>query len=280
MSQNKTNKIFSKRGDNVGIKTGEPLPKSLVESKYFSRDLLDFTRGAKAEPVLDVSEDVGRIEKREAERGYVKKAYKDAYWTETKTKQDDGLGAKIGQMKAFWRQGKQQQYNTTRSKVIEILDNINSDIEDWVDEIDENIADQQTKDDIFDKVEDKSIFWIDGNYQTIDFKIPQWNDADTSLRIFKDEDEVLPPHKAVAKAPAKAVAPAKVGKGLPTSTIDFEDINWGSLTEQMKAYNSQHSKDFDLEGFARMIIADPSKFQKRTLKRARFYINVLLPKKK
>ena len=150
MSQNKTNKIFSKRGDNVGIKTGEPLPKSLVESKYFSRDLLDFTRGAKAEPVLDVSEDVGRIEKGEAERGYVKKAYKDAYWTETKTKQEDGLGARIGQLKAFWRQGKQQQYNTTRSKVIEILDNINSDIEDWVDEIDENIADQQTKDDIFD----------------------------------------------------------------------------------------------------------------------------------
>jgi len=67
---------------------------------------------------------------------------------------------------------------------------------------------------------------------------------------------------------------------LPTSKIDFEDMNWGSLTEQMKAYNSSKGKDLDLEGFARMIIADPSKFQKRTLQRARFYINVLLPKKK
>ena len=69
----------------------------------------------------------------------------------------------------------------------------------------------------------------------------------------------------------------KLGKGLP---IDFESMNWGSLTEQMKAYNSQHSKDLDLEGFARMIVADPKSFQKRTLQRARFYINVLLPKKK
>ena len=77
------------------------------------------------------------------------------------------------------------------------------------------------------------------------------------------------------------------GKGLPIPSpivmggaIDFEDMNWGSLTEQMKAYNSQHKKDFDLERFARMIVAKPSDFQKRTLKRARFYLNVLLPKKK
>jgi len=75
--------------------------------------------------------------------------------------------------------------------------------------------------------------------------------------------------------------PPKVkGKGLGGGAIDFEDMNWGSLTEQMKAYNSQHSKDLDLEGFARMIVADPSKFQKKTLQRARFYLNVLLPKKK
>jgi hypothetical protein len=80
---------------------------------------------------------------------------------------------------------------------------------------------------------------------------------------------------------------APSGKGLPIPSpivmggaIDFEDMNWGSLTEQMKAYNSQHKKSLDLEGFARMIVAKPSDFQKRTLKRARFYLNVLLPKKK
>ena len=80
---------------------------------------------------------------------------------------------------------------------------------------------------------------------------------------------------------------APSGKGLPIPSpivmggaIDFEDMNWGSLTEQMKAYNSQHKKSLDLERFARMIVAKPSDFQKRTLKRARFYLNVLLPKKK
>ena len=87
--------------------------------------------------------------------------------------------------------------------------------------------------------------------------------VDNRLRIYQDQ------------------YPPKVkGKGLGGGAIDFEDMNWGSLTEQMKAYNSQHSKDLDLEGFARMIIADPSKFQKKTLQRARFYVNVLLPKKK
>lgn len=85
------------------------------------------------------------------------------------------------------------------------------------------------------------------------------------------------------KATAQEFKPK--GSGLPTpvvmgGAINFEDMNWGSLTEQMKAYNSQHSKDMDLEGFARMIVADPKSFQKRTLKRARFYLNVLLPKKK
>jgi hypothetical protein len=68
------------------------------------------------------------------------------------------------------------------------------------------------------------------------------------------------------------------GEGI--NKINFEDMNWGSLTEQMKAYNSQHKKKFDLEGFARMIVADPKSFQKRTLQRSRFYLNVLLPKKK
>jgi len=84
-----------------------------------------------------------------------------------------------------------------------------------------------------------------------------------------------PAFKPKAEAFPKLGGSSK-GSGLP---IDFESINWGSLTEQMKAYNSSRKKKMDLEGFARMIVADPKSFQKRTQQRARFYINVLLPKK-
>jgi len=264
LSKKETNP-FQKRGNRLGIDTGESFPMGLAESKYFSRDLVKKT---KAQPVLDVSEDVGRIEKREAERGYVKRAYKDAYWTDNKVKQKDALGARIGQIKDFWNKGNEKQYNATRAKIITTLEKIDADIEKWVDEIEADITDEKTKDDIYDKVSNDSPFDIDDDYHSINWNIPLWNAvAPRTLRIIKGEEVDLPAH----------IAPAKVGKGLPTSKIDFEDINWGSLTEQM---NASHSKDFDLEGFARMIIADPSKFQKRTLKRARFYINVLLPKKK
>jgi len=60
--------------------------------------------------------------------------------------------------------------------------------------------------------------------------------------------------------------------------IDFEDMKWGSFSKQLKAYNSQHNKKLDLHNFAMMILANPDKFQERTKKRARFYINIILKK--
>ena len=55
--------------------------------------------------------------------------------------------------------------------------------------------------------------------------------------------------------------------------IDFEDMKWGSFTEQFNAYNRQHptKKKKDLESFAKMILKEPSKFQERTKRRARFF---------
>jgi len=60
-------------------------------------------------------------------------------------------------------------------------------------------------------------------------------------------------------------------------TIDFEDIKWGSFTEQFKRFKQQHpsSNIKDLLGFANMILHSPSSYAKRTVKRARFYKNVL-----
>ena len=65
------------------------------------------------------------------------------------------------------------------------------------------------------------------------------------------------------------------GVGLP----DFDSLNWGSLTKQFDRYNSQHKPLPDLEAFANMIVAEPKKYLGRTVKRARFYINVILKKK-
>jgi hypothetical protein len=67
------------------------------------------------------------------------------------------------------------------------------------------------------------------------------------------------------------------GNGL----VDWEDIKWGSFTKQFEEYKRQHpnSKIDDLEHFANSILANPSDYRKSTIKRARFYLNVLLKKK-
>jgi hypothetical protein len=72
--------------------------------------------------------------------------------------------------------------------------------------------------------------------------------------------------------------PTDIGEGLGLADkIDFEDIKWGSFTEQFKRFKQQHpsSRIHDLGDFANMIIANPSSYAKRTVKRARFYKNVL-----
>ena len=59
--------------------------------------------------------------------------------------------------------------------------------------------------------------------------------------------------------------------------IDFNSIKWGSFTKQFKAYKADYpsSKVKDLGQFADFVLKNHKKFQPITLKRARFYINVL-----
>ena len=64
--------------------------------------------------------------------------------------------------------------------------------------------------------------------------------------------------------------------------IDWEDIKWGSFTAQFKRYKQQHkySKMKDLKQFAKYILKNKKRFHSRTEKRANFYINVILKRKK
>ena len=59
--------------------------------------------------------------------------------------------------------------------------------------------------------------------------------------------------------------------------IDWEDIKWGSFTAQFNQWNKQHpgDKKTSLDSFADMILEDPSKYATKTVRRARFYKNVL-----
>ena len=62
--------------------------------------------------------------------------------------------------------------------------------------------------------------------------------------------------------------------------IDWDDMDWGSFTKQMKRFQQQNKNTGikDLEQFANMIIDNPKKYAKKTLKRANFYKNVILKK--
>jgi hypothetical protein len=68
-----------------------------------------------------------------------------------------------------------------------------------------------------------------------------------------------------------------VGEG-----IDFEDMKWGSFTEQFDRYKEEHPDTDvkDLEDFANLITKNPTNFKPRTFKRALFYLNVILKKNK
>ncbi len=69
------------------------------------------------------------------------------------------------------------------------------------------------------------------------------------------------------------------GRGVDDDDIDFEDIKWGTFTKQLEAFNRQHRKNLDLCKFADMILKDTKKYQQKTVRRARFYKNVLAKKK-
>ena len=67
-----------------------------------------------------------------------------------------------------------------------------------------------------------------------------------------------------------------IGQGL-----DWEHLNHGSFTEQFHAFQIQHpNMDVDtLEDFAEKILQEPEHYRDNTIKRARFYMNVILKKK-
>lgn len=56
----------------------------------------------------------------------------------------------------------------------------------------------------------------------------------------------------------------------------YEDLNWGSLTKQLKSFKVSHPNINTLEKFAKYIINNKDDFQEKTIKRANFYLNVIL----
>jgi len=63
-----------------------------------------------------------------------------------------------------------------------------------------------------------------------------------------------------------------------SSVFKGKNIHWGTFTEQHNSYNKAHSigKKKSLKTFANFILKHPNKFHSKTVKRARFYNNVIL----
>jgi len=68
-----------------------------------------------------------------------------------------------------------------------------------------------------------------------------------------------------------------IGEGV----IDFEDMKWGSFTEQFDRFRHDHPdvNVHSLKDFAEKILADPEHYKETTLRRAQFYLNVILKNK-
>jgi len=197
-----------------------------------------------------------------------KQRFKDtAFWTDENDRRVVKMRGYARDMVDAWKRGDDKEYNKVRTNFMNQTA-LNRDYENWYYRAEKKIG-QDGVEEILDEIKPLEKLKTDTD-QTFNITAPPYKDRNIKARK----------HFITGIGNNIELTIDVAGKGLPTNKIDFEDINWGSLTEQMKAYNSSHSKDLDLEGFARMIIADPKSFQKRTLQRARFYINVLLPKKK
>ena len=68
------------------------------------------------------------------------------------------------------------------------------------------------------------------------------------------------------------------GYGLVNLEPDYKELDWGSFTKQFENRKQKNIKD--LKEFAEYIIKHKEDFAPKTLKRARFYINVILKKGK
>ena len=84
----------------------------------------------------------------------------------------------------------------------------------------------------------------------------------------------IPSHRPRALYPA----PPFTGGAGEDDDIDFEGMDWGSFTKQMKRFQQKNKNSGikDLDQFANMILDTPDKYAKKTLNRARFYKNVIL----
>ena len=90
------------------------------------------------------------------------------------------------------------------------------------------------------------------------------------------DDETDPCWKGYTQIGMKKKRGKKVPNCVPDDMpIDYKKMKWGSLTRQMNAYNSKHSKKLDLYHFSKHIIKNPKDYTPTTVHRANFYINVI-----
>ena len=76
------------------------------------------------------------------------------------------------------------------------------------------------------------------------------------------------------KVVAKPYSGALGGK---KQTIDFEDMRWGTFQKMFDKFKRENprARVKDLDAFARRILKNKSKFSKRAVQKAQFYINVI-----
>jgi hypothetical protein len=103
------------------------------------------------------------------------------------------------------------------------------------------------------------------------------NVAAVANQIISGGDIDAPTDTDVADFLRYAGLPQYSGAG-KEEQIDFEDMKWGSFTEQFNAFKRQHPKTSlrDLKDFAEYVLRNPRGFKERTKKRAQFYTNVIL----
>jgi hypothetical protein len=94
--------------------------------------------------------------------------------------------------------------------------------------------------------------------------------------LSKKQRALLAAKQVISQATMPPASTTGVGLS-EKDVVDWEDIKWGTFTNQFEAFKRQHPSNTvkDLNDFAKHIVANPKHFKETTKKRARFYLNVL-----
>jgi hypothetical protein len=108
----------------------------------------------------------------------------------------------------------------------------------------------------------------------------EWTPSEAKVSGTKRRRPALKREAAAVRAASFARASEAQTKARSAAGTAFRGIRWGAFTADFRAYAARHPKTRakTLRDFAALVLRQPGRHAPITVKRARFYVNLILPR--